>query len=118
MPGRGPQRLRPLALDERAKSATAQRMAQLAEGLRLDLADPLTGDAEAPADFLERVLALLADPEAEAEDLLLLRGQRRQRSLDLSAEILRDQVVVGRARSLVLQEIPQLRVLADRRLKG
>ena len=39
-------------------------MTQLAERLRLDLADALAGDRETLADLFERVLAAVADPRA------------------------------------------------------
>ena len=61
-----------LVLDERAEIAPAQGMAQLAERLGLDLPDPLSRDREALAHLFQRVLALLADPEAQAQDFLLL----------------------------------------------
>ena len=63
------------------------------------------------------MLALLADAEPEAENLLLLRRQHGQRPLHLSGEILAEQRVVRRARRLVLEEITQLGVFADRRLQ-
>jgi hypothetical protein len=69
-------------------------MAQLAKRLGLDLPDALSGDREAPADLLERVLPLLADPEPQAEDLLLLRRERGQGPLDLTGEVLAEQRVV------------------------
>src|SRR2546426_2915211 len=92
-------------------------MAQLAERLGLDLPNPLTRDGEPLADLFERVLALFADAEAETEDLLLLRRQRGQRALDLGREVLTQQRIVRRAGRLVLEEIAELAVLADRRLQ-
>src|SRR2546427_7600702 len=89
-------------LDEGLEVAPAQRMAQLAERLGLDLPDALARHREALADLFERVLPLFADAEPEAEDLLLLRRQRGQRALDLGREVLTHQRVVGRARRLVL----------------
>jgi hypothetical protein len=56
----------------------AARVPQLAQRLRLDLADALAGDLEVLAHLFERVVALLADAEAHAEDLLLARRQRLQ----------------------------------------
>ena len=92
-------------------------MPQLAQRLRLDLPDALPRDGEAPADFFQRVLAFLTDPEPEPEDLLLLRRQGRKRPLDLRRQVLGHQRVVRRPRRLVLQEVPELRVLADRRFQ-
>ena len=43
-------------------------MAELAERLRLDLADPLAGDLEALADLLQGVLGAVPDPEPHLDD--------------------------------------------------
>src|SRR5207249_11602004 len=91
-----------LILDEGLEVAPAQRVAQLAERLGLDLPDALARHREALADLFERVLPLFADAEPEAQDLLLLRRQRGQRALDLGREVLTHQRVVGRAGRLVL----------------
>src|SRR5207302_7421369 len=119
--GRSADRPRPgpgrLVLDEGLEVAPAQRMAQLAERLGLDLPDALTGDREALADLFQRVLALFADAEPQTEDLLLLRRQRGQRALHLRREVLTQQRVVRRARRLVLEEVAELAVLTDRRLQ-
>ena len=95
-------------LDEGLERPAAQRVAQLAERLGLDLADALAGDREALADFLERVLALVTDAEAQAQNLLLLGRERAEGPLHLIRQILADQVVVGRLGALVLEEVPQL----------
>src|SRR5687768_9763071 len=93
-------------------------MAQLAQSLGLDLADALARHREALAHLFQGVLALLADAEAETEDLLLLWRERRQRALDLVGQVLADEGVVGRLCRLVLEEVSQVRVLADRGLEG
>src|SRR5438034_518815 len=77
-----------LVLDEGAEVAAAQRVAQLSEGLGLDLPDALACDRKAPADLFEGMLPLLADAEPEAQDLLLLGRERRERSLDLRRQVL------------------------------
>src|SRR5262245_42413766 len=92
-------------------------MAELAERLGLDLPDALPRHREALADLLEGVLALLADAEAQPEDLLLLGRERGQRPLDLAREVLAQERVVRRPRALVLEEVTQFGVLADRRLQ-
>src|SRR4030095_11945078 len=88
------------ALDEGAEVAAAERVPQLPEGLGFNLPDTLAGHVEALADLFEGVLALLADAEAQPQDLLLLRRQHRQRPLDLRAEVLVEQGFVRRARRL------------------
>ena len=67
---RAPDGLDPAPLQERLELAAAAGVAELAEGLRLDLADPLAGDLEALAHFLERVLRAVADAEAHLDDAL------------------------------------------------
>src|SRR5205814_5744519 len=104
-------------LDEGLQIAPAQGMPQLTQRLCLDLPDAFPGDRKALADFLQRVLAFLADAEAQPQDLLLLGAERRQRALHLMCQVLRHQRFVGRARRLVLEEITALRVFADRRLE-
>src|SRR5687767_11080093 len=51
------------AFEERPQLPAARRVPELAQRLGLDLADPFAGDGEALADFLERVLAAVADAE-------------------------------------------------------
>src|SRR2546428_12249086 len=106
-----------LILDEGPQVATAEGMPELAQRLGLDLADPLTGHREALAHFLQRVLSLLADPEAQAEDLLFLGRQRPQGALHLGGQVLVEERLVGRAGRLVFQEVAELRVLPDGRLE-
>src|SRR5512132_13030 len=106
-----------LVLDERLQISAAQRMPQLPQRLGLDLADALAGHREPLTHFLQRVLTLLADAEAETQDLLFLGRQGGERALDLSRQILAEQGVVGRPRRLVLEEVTELRVLADRGLQ-
>ena len=48
-------------------------MAQLAQRLRLDLADALAGDAELAADLLERAAAAVFEAEAQLQHLALAR---------------------------------------------
>ncbi len=48
---------------------------QLADGLCLDLADALTGDAEVAADFFQRAGTAIVQTKAQADDLLFTGGQ-------------------------------------------
>src|ERR1043165_1129514 len=108
-----------LVLDERLEALAARRMAQLAERLRLDLADALAGDLEVLAHFLERVVALLADAKAHAEDLLLTRRERREHLAGLIREVDAYHALTGRDDRLVLDEVAEMGVflLTDRRLE-
>src|SRR3972149_6404328 len=92
-------------------------MTQLPERLGLDLADALARYPEALAHFLQRVLAVGADPEAEPPDLPLLRGEHGQRTPYPDPEVRGQERLVGRGFGLVLQEVPELGVLADGRLE-
>src|SRR5581483_6267021 len=56
--------------------------AELPHGLGLDLADALTGDVELCAHLLERVVSLVAQPEAEHYDLGRLRWHQPQQTID------------------------------------
>src|SRR5437868_8325906 len=61
--------LRRPSFEERAKLARPRRMPKLAQGLGFDLPDPLARDREALSDFLERVLAAVADAEPHLDHL-------------------------------------------------
>src|SRR2546426_2056048 len=65
-----------LALHEVLERAGPVRTAQLAERLGLDLPDALARHREALPDLLEGVVGLLADAEAQPQDLLLARRER------------------------------------------
>lgn len=57
----------------------AHRMAQFAQGFGLDLADTFAGDVEELAHLFQGVVALLANAETLAQDLLLA-GVRSERT--------------------------------------
>src|SRR4051812_19105140 len=86
---RGPDnaRPRPLILDERLEALRARRVPQLTQRLGFDLPDPLARDLEVLADFLERVVRLLADPEPHAQHLLFTRGERGEHLAGLVCEV-------------------------------
>src|SRR5688500_16426613 len=69
------------SLQDRTQLPASRGVTQLAQRLRLDLADALARDREALAHFFERVLAAVADAEPHLDDLLLARGQRLQHGL-------------------------------------
>src|SRR5690606_1836917 len=90
------------------------------QGLGLDLTDTLARDLEVLTNLLEGVVALLADAEAHAEDLLLARRQRREHLARLLREVHRDDRLRGARGALVLDEIAEraVLVLADGRLEA
>src|SRR5207245_8608632 len=89
-------------LDERLELLAAGGVAELAQGLGLDLADALASDLEVLADLLERVIALLADPEPHAKHLLLARRERLQDLARLVAQVQPDDRILRRHHGLVL----------------
>src|SRR4051794_34178343 len=57
-------------IEEAPQLAAAARMLELAQRLRLDLADALAGHRELLADLLQRVVGVHADAEAHAQHAL------------------------------------------------
>src|SRR5262245_48784515 len=98
-------------LQEAAELFRSRRMAKLAQRLCFDLADALTGHGEILADLLERVLAAVREPEAQAEHLLLARRERVQHAVGLLPERQPDHALHGRAHLLVFDEIAEVTVL-------
>ena len=84
-----------LALHEALQLLAAGRVAELAQGLGLDLTDALAGDVELLPHLLQGVVAAVADPEAEAQDSLLARRQRLQDLFRLSLQIDPDHCLQG-----------------------
>src|SRR5207302_6835086 len=97
-------------LDERAQPLRPARVAQLAQGLGFDLADALAGDLEVLAHFLERVVALLADAEAHAQDFFFARRERGQHLPRLLGQVHVDDRIGRRGDGLVLDEVAQVRI--------
>src|SRR4029453_1813939 len=102
-----------------AELLAAGGVAQLGEGLGLDLADALAGDAEFAADLLQGAGVAVGEAEAELDDLLLpLREGVQDR-----VELLLEQDEAGRVDRDdgvgVLDEVAEVGVLllADRGLQ-
>src|SRR5271169_1188499 len=64
-----------LAFHEALEVARAASLAQLAQRLGFDLANPFACHRELLADFFQRVIGLLPDAEAHPQDLLIARRQ-------------------------------------------
>src|SRR5438034_1366667 len=94
-------------------------MAQLAERLGLDLANPLAGHVELAADLLEGSSPAVLQPEPELEDAPLAAGQGVQDGLNLLLEKLMRRCLRRCQRAPVLDEVAEVRILffADRRLE-
>src|SRR3954454_9853381 len=96
-------------IEERTELLRARRMAQLAERLRLDLADALARHVERAADFFERVLGAVADAEAHLEHLLLARGERAEDLVRLLFQICDDHVIDRGNHAAIFDEIAEVR---------
>src|SRR5690242_18343184 len=81
--------------------------AELAQGLGFDLADALAGNVEFLTDFFEGVLALAADTEAEADNLLFLGREGLQDIGGFVADVGIDDGVHRRADPAVFDEIAE-----------
>ena len=95
-------------------------MAELPEGLRLDLSYALPGDAEVSADLFEGAVAAVLEAEPELEDPGLAVAQRLQHIVHLLLEELVGGRLGGSQRAAVLDEVPQVAILllADGGLQG
>src|SRR2546422_10650952 len=94
-------------------------MTELAERLRLDLADALACDGEALTDLFERVIETPSDAKAHAKHALLSRRERCQHALALLAQM-DGRNRVGRSDGpRIRNHIPELSVavVAHRRLE-
>src|SRR5262245_649679 len=94
-------------------------MAQLPERFRFDLADALPRDRKALTDFLQRMLAAVADTEPHFDDLFLAWRQRLEHRLGLLFQIEVDDGLGWRHDLTIFDEIAQMRIffLADRGLE-
>jgi hypothetical protein len=94
-------------------------MTQFAQRLGFDLADAFAGDRERLADFFQRVLGAVFQPEAHLDDLLLARRQRAQHLRGLLLEVDVDHGLGRRDHGAVLDEVAEMRIFlfADGRLQ-
>src|SRR5688572_24580406 len=95
-------------------------MPQLAERLRLDLADTLAGHVELAADLFERARATILETEPKLQHASLAAGETLEHGLDLLLEELVTGCVARREGLVVGNEVAEMAVLflADRRLEG
>ena len=98
------------AVHEGAEFARTGWVAQLAQGLRFDLADALAGDGKGLADFFQRVFAAIFEAEAHLDDLLFARGQGAQDLRGLVLEVHVDDGLGGRDYGAILDEISKVRI--------
>ena len=73
---------------------------QLGQGLGLNLADPLPGHSEFPANFFERADLAVVKPEAEARHILFALGEMSQCLTDGFVEESPGGRIIGDDRSL------------------
>ena len=107
-------------VDEALQLLGAAGVAQLAQGLGLDLADALAGDVEVLAHLLKGVVGLAADAEAHPQHLLLTRRQGTQDLTGLVGEVGVDHSVCRVDGVFIGDEVPEagILLLADRRLQA
>src|SRR5437773_8277818 len=93
------------AFEKRPQLPAARRMPQLAQRLRLDLPDPLAGDVELLADFLQRVVGVHLDAETHPQHLRFARRQRVEDVLAYVAQARVDRGIRRRDRRQILDEV-------------
>src|SRR5438552_2763924 len=105
--------------DEIFQALASRRMAQLAQRLGLDLADPLAGHPELPADLLQRPGTAVIEPESQLQHLALARRERLQHVLQLLLQHGKRRRFGRREGVLVLDEVAKVAVFlfADGRLQ-
>src|SRR3546814_6488987 len=96
-----------LLVEERSHLARPRRVLQLAQRLRLDLADALARHAELLTDLFERMVGVHPDAEAHAQDALLARGERGEDAGDRFLEVRLHRGVDRDDRIFVLDEIAE-----------
>ena len=74
-------------VEKRAQPVAAAGMAQFAEGLGFDLANALASDGEVLANFFERVLATILQPEPHLDYFFLARAESFQDFRGLFAQV-------------------------------
>src|ERR1043166_6797697 len=104
-PAEGGRRRNVSGLDECLERLDTRGVGQLAQRPPPDLAGALAGPREALAHLFERVIGLLADAEAHAQDLLFARRQRGQYLAGLLLEIQVHRRVGRREALAVLDEV-------------
>ena len=105
-----------LSADEAHKLLRAAWMAELPEGLCLNLADPLAGNAEELPDLLKRVIPAHVDAEAVPEHHGLPRGEGVEGLADVFLEAVSGRRLIRLREAAVLDEVSDMRVIviADR----
>ena len=114
-----PRRTNPL-VEVVAQLAGSGWVAQLAQRLRLDLADAFAGHIELRSHLFQGALTPIFEAEAQTQHALLAQAERLLRGHNLLGEKLAIRRLVRLLRRLVLDEVPEVAVLllADRRLEG
>ena len=84
-------------------------VAQFAQRLGFDLPDALAGHGEVLADFFQRVLAAILQPEAHLDDLLFARAERLEDLGCLLAQIEIDHGFARRRHAPVDDEVAEMR---------
>src|SRR5580698_4594044 len=108
------------SVHKRPQLARARWMPQFPQRLGLNLPDAFASDRKRLADFFQRVLGAVFQPEAHLDDFFLARCQRAQHLRSLVFEVDVDHRFRRRNHRAVFDEVAQMRVFlfADWRFKG
>src|SRR5689334_23335441 len=96
--------------EQLARADVGRRVAKLRHRTGLDLADPLTGEAEVLGHFLERALAATVETEAKRQDRALALVEHGEDLGDLVRQQARGRVLERSDRVAVLDEVAELGV--------
>ena len=108
---RQPSALLKISLDKAVQQGQALAAVQLADGLCLDLADALTGDAEVATHLFQRAGTAIVQTKAETDDLLFTGSQALESLIDLLGHHSAVSSLAGSLGILVGNEIAQRGIL-------
>src|SRR5262245_41810036 len=86
------------------------RMAQFAQGTRLDLADTLAGNPKLAPDLLKRAIAAIEQAVTQLKDLTFALGQLLERRFELLAQHMLGCAFEWRSTLLILNKVAEDRI--------
>src|SRR3954453_22864151 len=91
-----------------AELLAPERVAELRQRLRLDLADPLAGEAELLADLVESARLAVSETKPKCHDCCLTLGQRLEHAVELALQQAERHDLRSDWRVRVLDEVAEL----------